>query len=256
MATKKGFTLIELLVVIAIIALLLAILLPSLGKAKRLAQFVICKTNLNQYALAMGMYLNDYEDIYPSAWGNLNKTGSYADGRPEGCRWHDEEYAPGSDPKLEGTFWPYVDARKTHLCPTFLRVSKTKGESHPGHRKSIPVVPQYSYSMNGWIGVRDSNPNKIKKTMVRNPSRKFLFSEENMWYSDTNNGYDAQYSRFVLNDTALLVGTVGGTPVDCFGSFHKVRGSDYTTGVVNALMVDSSIITVHHKESTVMGPPK
>ena len=253
MSTKKGFTLIELLVVIAIIALLLAILLPSLGKAKRLAQFVICKTNLNQYSLAMGMYLNDYEDTYPSAWGNLNVSGNYGGGRPQDCRWHDEEYGPGSDPKLEGTFWPYVDARKTHLCPTFQRVSKTKGAGHPNHDSSISVVPQYSYSMNGILGVSDNNPDKVKKTMVRNPSQKFLFSEENMWYSNTSTGYDAEYSRYVLNDTALLVKSQNSNIVDCFGSFHKIKGSDYTTGVVNALMVDSSVITVHHKDSLKMG---
>ena len=43
---KKGFTLIELLVVIAIIAMLLAILMPALSKVKKIAQRVVCGTNL------------------------------------------------------------------------------------------------------------------------------------------------------------------------------------------------------------------
>ena len=63
--SKKGFTLIELLVVIAIIAMLLAILLPSLGKAKRQVQTVICRSNLKQWALVFTLYAYDNEDSFP-----------------------------------------------------------------------------------------------------------------------------------------------------------------------------------------------
>jgi prepilin-type N-terminal cleavage/methylation domain-containing protein/prepilin-type processing-associated H-X9-DG protein len=70
---KKGFTLIELLVVIAIIAMLLAILMPALNKVKRLAQRLICGTNVKGLGTAMGVYANDYEDDYPVQ----NPTGSH-----------------------------------------------------------------------------------------------------------------------------------------------------------------------------------
>ena len=56
---NKGFTLIELLVVIAIIALLLAILMPSLKKAKELGQRVVCLNSVRQLTLAWRMYAND-----------------------------------------------------------------------------------------------------------------------------------------------------------------------------------------------------
>lgn len=61
---KKGFTLIELLVVIAIIAMLLAILMPALSKVKKIAQRVICGTNLKGLGTANVVYANDYSDSY------------------------------------------------------------------------------------------------------------------------------------------------------------------------------------------------
>src|SRR5210317_1016551 len=61
---KKGFTLIELLVVIAIIAMLLAILMPALNKVKKIAQRVVCGTNLKGLGTAQTVYANDYDDEY------------------------------------------------------------------------------------------------------------------------------------------------------------------------------------------------
>ena len=60
-----GFTLIELLVVIAIIALLVSILLPSLNKAKELAQRIVCASNQRGIGQAIQFYLHDSEGIFP-----------------------------------------------------------------------------------------------------------------------------------------------------------------------------------------------
>jgi len=56
---KSGFTLIELLVVIALIALLMAIILPALDLASRLARRTVCKSNLRQIAIGWGLYVED-----------------------------------------------------------------------------------------------------------------------------------------------------------------------------------------------------
>jgi len=61
MMRKKGFTLIELLVVISIIALLLAILMPSLGKVKKMAQFVVCRSNIRQFGQCFLLYEADFD---------------------------------------------------------------------------------------------------------------------------------------------------------------------------------------------------
>lgn len=64
--TQKGFTLIELLVVIAIIALLLAIMMPSLRKAREQGRKVVCSANLKQQAYGLQLYATDHRGTLPT----------------------------------------------------------------------------------------------------------------------------------------------------------------------------------------------
>ena len=83
-AKNRAFTLIELLVAIAIIAILAALLLPSLSKAKQKAWTTSCISNLHQIGLGMKMFADDNNEFYPVsggdiAWGAIDAgTGNYS----------------------------------------------------------------------------------------------------------------------------------------------------------------------------------
>lgn len=229
----RGFTLIELLVVIAIIALLMGILMPALQKVKEQAKEIGCRSNLRQYGIAQNIYLDDFDGRYPSAWKSLVATETPVAGYERYCRWHDPRYPP------DGPFWPYLKNAGVHLCPTFSVLSKSNGQDHPNHDPSIPVIPQYSYSMNAWLGGRSGYPGwngpdslgggAVKLSEVtRRHAEVFFFAEENMWARPGN--------PIVLNDNALC--PMG---YDWFGTFHGSRGTGLNSGTCNAVFVDSHV---------------
>src|ERR1051325_9658755 len=65
MYDRRSFTLIELLVVVAIIAILAALLLPALGRAKENGKRAVCASNLHQFGLALNMYADDNSGSLP-----------------------------------------------------------------------------------------------------------------------------------------------------------------------------------------------
>lgn len=72
----RGFSLIEMLVVISIMALLLAVLLPSLRKARRQAQVVVCASNLRHIGVAIHTYAMDFGDLIPFGPEGRSVTGT------------------------------------------------------------------------------------------------------------------------------------------------------------------------------------
>ncbi len=98
---RKAFTLIELLVVIAIIAILAAILFPVFAQAKVAAKGAADLSNVKQIALGTLMYSNDYDDLFPTAFGKDCNNNWDADSRiAEPATWAAEataQYNPTTD---------------------------------------------------------------------------------------------------------------------------------------------------------------
>lgn len=99
---KTAFTLIELLVVIAIIAILAAILFPVFAQAREQARKTVCLSNFKQQALAITMYIQDYDEVFPLE----QRTGSYlANG------------GPNDDAFWSNLVQPYIKNYQVYDCP-------------------------------------------------------------------------------------------------------------------------------------------
>jgi prepilin-type processing-associated H-X9-DG protein len=207
------------------VALLICALVAVGGSGRQRAKEAVCQANLQRLGDAMTQFLADHDDGYPSPWTWLIRTEAPVAGYQRYCRWHDARYPP------DGPVWLYLAKEKIALCPSFAGVAKELGKWHPLHQSSIPVDPQFSYSMNLFLG----SPNRAaydgglkSADITRSKAEVFVFAEENVWLRPGNAN--------VFNDTALC-----GDGREWFGTFHDAPPDNPNGGVVNAVFVDGHV---------------
>jgi prepilin-type N-terminal cleavage/methylation domain-containing protein len=220
-----GFTLIELLTVIAIIAVLAAILLPALSKARSRSQGIFCLNNTRQLTLAWQLYADDHEGLLPynlvmtatSARTNLNWVNNVMD-------WYLSSDNTNLATITGASLGPYLGGVTSMFhCPSDQALSAM--QSAAGWAQRIR-----SYSMNAMVGnagdasasgVNVNNPGYkqfFKITQILHPTEIFVFLDEHP--DSIADGYFL--NRDTLTANGLYSYAAAGEWLDLPASYHNL----------------------------------
>ena len=236
---RKGFTLIELLVVVAIIAILAAMLLPALSKARERARAAVCMSNLKQMGIGVIMYTQDYGDYFPI----VDYVGTSQIAGDQSMAFMKQEpncadilTAPNNGAGYVcwmSLLYPYLKNTDIYSCP-----------SDPSDQKAY-----------GWTyGINNFSLASIKTD-----------GSLNEWYSPV--GYHFKLGRVVTPSNKILIADAyygiprvfGSLTIYCYnGSGYPTPGTDLNmlhNNQVNVLFVDGHVASLTTSHPVFSGPP-
>jgi prepilin-type N-terminal cleavage/methylation domain-containing protein len=229
---EEGFTLVELLVVIAIIALLMAILLPALARARELGKRAVCMNQIKQLGVAWSMYCDDNKekvpvgDVYfswlfciPGIADCVGSSPAPPGPQPAWCEWPHQLHtgaatyatnytkaysfaeAPGLSDEIwqhamsEGTMGKYIKDYKVYKCPV----------GDKGHRVTYFMSHAMATYPNSGGNKLTHAPQIALRTQIKRAAERFVFLDNGSF----------KRGAFFMNYS----GECGGPPQACVGSF-------------------------------------
>ncbi len=267
-----GFTLVELLVVVAIIALLISILMPSLGKARNMAKSSNCLSNLHNIGMSLTMY-HTQNQYYPSSYGYIDGESS-ANGY-----YHWTAALEPSEYQTAITSGKYPRTAKQYVCPshvpggwapsnfTTARVSNPpsgQASQDATNTKDDQQAPRLSYVANEVIMPRKkfssahdaANPPGTKNLTVVSPDEidapantillaEFSSNSNCIWGSSVGGGA-AYKSHRPTNGVKIAGGGVFDGEGYVMGTqVFKVTLSEATAAIA-AVLADRSVAAANH----------
>jgi prepilin-type N-terminal cleavage/methylation domain-containing protein/prepilin-type processing-associated H-X9-DG protein len=234
--SDEGFTLIELLVVISIVALLMAILLPTLGRVRKQAQATACQANLRQWSLYYAAYTGDNDYRMPKVCG-----GGLTWNVPAVLAWQLRDLsAPGPDPEIPHLY----GYQNLLLCPAARIMTESAPDTHVYGRTHSPWQERThvtyanmasSYGQNAWMAGDPPNRAQWLTCLIKGASRIPVY-------------LDSRYAFGLPEETEPPPEYEEFLPTDIIGNSMHFFAMDRHSGGINSLFLDWSVRKVGVKE--------